>query len=59
MVGILSRVFLEISESLKCNNFSLPATSDERKILRHIALPFCLVPTKPPSPVGTGAGDNG
>lgn len=59
MVGIFSYVFLEISEALKCNNSSLPTTSDERKVLHHIALPFCSVPTKPPSPVGSGVRDNG
>lgn len=59
MVGIFSCVFLEISEALKCNNSSLPATSDERKALHHVALPFCCVPTKPPSLVGSGVGDSG
>lgn len=56
MVGIFSCVFLQVSESLKCNNSSLPVTSDERKVLHHVALPFCFVPTKPPCPVGSGAG---
>lgn len=59
MVGTFSRVFLEISESLKCNNSLLPVVSDERKVVHHIALPFCSVPAKSPSPEGSGAGDNG